>query len=593
MSVVIGFRNWDLTRLELCVRSVDRSFGDLDGEVIVVDYGSDDPGPVSEVATRTGAQLVRVESADAPVWSRSRALNAGFAASRGDLLVSTDADMVFSPRAMHEIHTWWRASEPAALFLQCRDLPAGPTPEDLLRSPIDWVDLERTSTLRPRWGMGGMMAISREGFGRIRGFDERMHTYGREDIDFARRAQRAGFRTVWITDPEVRMYHVWHAPATGGAEVTPETRTAIDRNTRFADHDATWARNPQVWRHRLPDAPPLLTAAVVIGDGTAGDRYLAAHSRACLELQAVEIDRSELVSPEALLEWAASGIPSVFTLVAPAGSTIPPGEVAAVLERFDGATAAVLGTVGAGGTAGSEDGRSALSDPADHGEFLVVRSEALRVVLTGPDRTVIGDLGSVVEALESASFSVVRYPLAAGHLVPLLRVGGPGLHEVQVDSLPAAVRGLGLDATWSTASIRLGRSTHHEITVLHGVTVTDLVRLQDAGMAWSVNCAAPHRHVPPAEWPVIAARVVLDGDDSVERVLIAEVPAESAVRAVRRRLMSLRAGSGSAIRAAYRHQGVKQTVELVPVHDGGEVASGTAAEVDGRRVLMVVERNSR
>lgn len=259
VSVVIGFRDWGLRRVEMAVRSIQESFGRYTGEVILSDYGSTDPSANRNLAERLGLTYVFTED---EVWSRSRALNAGMAVARGDLLVSTDADMLFSPRSFERIGEIYENDPGSAYFVQCRDLPEGM--DDGVVSTLEgqWDHLERVSRLRPRWGMGGMMAISRDGFAKIRGFDERLHTYGGEDIDFAKRAGRAGYRTNWIEDPEVRMYHVWHPPTRKKVEKTAAGVQAIEFNRRINYHDKTFVRNWAHWRHPLPDVPPLVTVAV-------------------------------------------------------------------------------------------------------------------------------------------------------------------------------------------------------------------------------------------------------------------------------------------------------------------------------------------
>src|SRR5699024_8169172 len=100
-SIVIGFRDWGLLRLKLAVESIKNSVGDYDVEVIISDYGSDDPQGNRRLAEELGIGYVFTPR-NGP-WSRSRALNAGFAISSGKLLVSTDADMIFSPRAFERI----------------------------------------------------------------------------------------------------------------------------------------------------------------------------------------------------------------------------------------------------------------------------------------------------------------------------------------------------------------------------------------------------------------------------------------------------------------------------------------------------------
>lgn len=206
------------------------------------------------------------------VWSRSRALNAGFAVSSGRVLISTDADMIFSPKAMEIVGKAILDDPSLALVLQCRDLPAGYSDVELDASSLDWRLLESVSRLRPRWGMGGMMAASRSKFLQIRGLDERMEIYGGEDIDFANRLRRAGARLEWVVDVEVRMYHMWHAPSRKLANETPEGRKAIELNRQIHVEDKSFVRNTLTWRHSPADAE--LPVSVVISTYNRG-KYIA------------------------------------------------------------------------------------------------------------------------------------------------------------------------------------------------------------------------------------------------------------------------------------------------------------------------------
>lgn len=260
VSVVIGFRNWGIRRIRLAIESVQRSFGTASGEVIISDYGSLDSVENQELARELGCTYVYTE--DTGVWSRSRALNAGFALARGELLVSTDADMIFSPPALETVVELFQSDSRAAFFLQCRDLPQGMDDAWVEAHPEAWGEMEQLSRLRPRWGMGGMMAISREGFGEIRGFDERFHTYGAEDLDFAQRARRAGFKTVWVNDPNVRMYHMWHPPTRKAVDKTVEGRSAVIANREIVFKDKSFVRNYMRWEHRPDWVPPLVTVAI-------------------------------------------------------------------------------------------------------------------------------------------------------------------------------------------------------------------------------------------------------------------------------------------------------------------------------------------
>ena len=264
VSVVIGFRDWGIRRLRLAVTSIKESFGTAEGEVVLSDFGSVERHASEELAKELGIQYVYTET-DGP-WSRSRALNAGFAVSKGDILVSTDADMVFSPKSFERIVEVAKSNPNSAFFLQCRDLPEHMTDGWVDENPDAWAEMEAASRLRPRWGMGGMMAISRVGFEAIRGFDERLHTYGGEDLDFAQRARRAGFKTMWIEDPQVRMYHMWHPPTAKVVAKTPEGVLAVQKNRNVVYNDKTFVRNFLNWQYRPEDAAPLVTIAIATKD---------------------------------------------------------------------------------------------------------------------------------------------------------------------------------------------------------------------------------------------------------------------------------------------------------------------------------------
>ncbi|GAB4095139.1 hypothetical protein GCM10028787_06140 [Brachybacterium horti] len=258
ISVVIGFRDWGAERINRSAQSIIDSFGNIRGELIISDYGSVDASSAKRVAEELGCKYVYTPGD--PDWSRSRALNAGFAIAEGDILVSTDADMLFSLRSMQRIVETAREADQCALFLQCRDLPEDMGDEYFAdQQKIDWTFLEEKGRLRPRWGMGGMMAISRRGFEILRGFDERLHTYGGEDLDFAQRARRAGYRTVWVDHPEVRMYHMWHPPTRRVVEQSEAGRTAVAFNRDVVYNDKTYARNPTKWTHKPDGAAPLVT----------------------------------------------------------------------------------------------------------------------------------------------------------------------------------------------------------------------------------------------------------------------------------------------------------------------------------------------
>lgn len=257
VSVVICFRDWGLDRLALALRSHAASTMRKELEVIVSDYGSKDAESVRRIVKTHGGVYIRTE-VDGP-WSRSRALNAGIAHARGGMVITTDADMLFTPEAHNLIREHLLADPHSVQLLQCRDLL--PVFSASAIDQFEWGDYEKNSILRPRWGMGGMVAFPVSAYEYIRGYDERMEIYGGEDIDFAQRMRRAGHRLNWIDDPSCRIFHVWHESSRKSADETIEGRVAIERNRDITMNDRTWVRNLS-WRHSRPAARPLATVSI-------------------------------------------------------------------------------------------------------------------------------------------------------------------------------------------------------------------------------------------------------------------------------------------------------------------------------------------
>ena len=270
VSAVIGFKDWGLERLALSIESIHSSLRDIEREVIVCDYGSSDEDEVRAVVESVGGVCVRVETDGG--WSRSRALNGGAAASRGDVILGTDADMLFTPKALTRVVEEVTAHPQQICILQCRDLPCGYDHETVRREGTDWNRLAQIAQIRPRWGMGGLVAVQRAMWETLRGWDERMHTYGGEDIDFARRAQRFGARINWLDEPGVAMYHIWHPSTALAAQRSAEAQKAIAHNRAIHSNDLTCVRNRTQPRYLPRERLPIVS--VVIPTSTDDDDVL-------------------------------------------------------------------------------------------------------------------------------------------------------------------------------------------------------------------------------------------------------------------------------------------------------------------------------
>jgi glycosyltransferase involved in cell wall biosynthesis len=235
LSVIIGIRDWGLDRLEVALRSHLAS--NTQGlEVIVSDYGSKNRNEVFSIAQNFGCDYIYT---DAATWSRSAALNAGIKRASSNNILTTDADIIFSPDS-HEILLSNLSCMPNSVqIIQCRDLPEGFGSDSL--SQFDWDRLFGVSSIRPRWGMGGSATFTKALFSRLHGFEERMTIWGGEDNDFVQRARRSGAILNWIEDPRAKIYHIWHAPDSRGT--SSAGMKVVERNKKILQEDRTMVRN--------------------------------------------------------------------------------------------------------------------------------------------------------------------------------------------------------------------------------------------------------------------------------------------------------------------------------------------------------------
>jgi glycosyltransferase involved in cell wall biosynthesis len=254
LAVVIGFCDWGLDRLRLALRSHAESDIASDLEVVVSDYGSENGSSVEQVALEGGAVYARTDPPSGAHWSRARALNAGIDRTRAEFVVTTDSDLLFTPSS-HRLVLERLVDDPHGVqLLQCRDLSESVQLGD---GPFKWDRYERESKLRPRWGMGGMVAFTKAIYEQLGGLEERMEIYGGEDIDFVQRMRWAGKRAIWIDDASARIFHIWHPSSRQRAEQDDRGKVALERNRSILLEDKTLIRN-------LHRPRPVPVATVVI-----------------------------------------------------------------------------------------------------------------------------------------------------------------------------------------------------------------------------------------------------------------------------------------------------------------------------------------
>ncbi len=209
ISVVIPIRNRGGDRVGNCLRSLrwqDAPPGSF--EVVLSDFGSD-PQPLEALRALAAEYDARVvHTPTRALWNRSRALNLGIRAARGEYVFCTDADMIFEANFVSTLLAAQADAGGGAMVLcKCRDLPED-VPEQRWESP-DYPQLLARASFRPRLGTGACQMARRSFFHEIRGYDEKFVFWGAEDGDMTRRALRYGLAPVWIEE-RTSMLHQWH-----------------------------------------------------------------------------------------------------------------------------------------------------------------------------------------------------------------------------------------------------------------------------------------------------------------------------------------------------------------------------------------------
>lgn len=262
LSVLLVVRNWSLERLELSLDSLKQACAELKAEVVLLDYGSDDPEPYRQLAQQYQAKYHRAE---AEIWSRSRAVNIAAEQAEGKWLLFADADMLWSPRSLSRSLQFVMEDENQYLVFQARDLPETHNGAALTERGYKWEELEQKAAWRPRWGMG-MQLVHRDKFRQVQGLDERMTVWGGEDNDMARRLQAIGLKQTWVNHPEVRVYHIWHEYSWHAASLSESSAAAVKKNKEILKNDPSIIRNMPAWEHRPNSSTPLVSVVIVTRD---------------------------------------------------------------------------------------------------------------------------------------------------------------------------------------------------------------------------------------------------------------------------------------------------------------------------------------
>lgn len=248
LSIVFGFRNRDLTRVERCLASLARQTAQ-DFEVLFVDYGSRPElarGAQLVVERYDFARYIYTETRGHP-WNRAHAVNIGAKIATGTYLLTNDVDMVF---VENYVEALLDAANPH------REVHV--SPYWLPRDFDDWAHLaaHRDAFKQATRAGRGICLLPRAVFQEIRGYDEYYRYYGVEDRDLSARLRLAGLQEHWL-ETEPAMFHQWHPDTTYHNDLVMPEGVWGSMQLHFEEQRDTTQRNPDGWGeiYTLQDRP--------------------------------------------------------------------------------------------------------------------------------------------------------------------------------------------------------------------------------------------------------------------------------------------------------------------------------------------------
>lgn len=250
VTVVIGVRNRADYRIANTLRSIrTQTYPAGSVRVVVVDYGSEpsSAGLTMHACRQHGAEYVRID--EAPVWSRARCLNIGIRRANTKFLMTSDVDIMLSPRYLSDAIRALEASPLSVICSAMLDLPEESV--EVMRDaarPREELALERwREWCSPRfgWKLHPSIAVTYTAFFQlIRGYDEYYQVWGQEDCDLMRRFQYLGLHPK-LLESESFYLHQWHPKfeSIPGGEHAPE----IQRNLAYLKKNHSILRNDRNW----------------------------------------------------------------------------------------------------------------------------------------------------------------------------------------------------------------------------------------------------------------------------------------------------------------------------------------------------------
>lgn len=237
ITFVIPVRN-AAASLGPCLASIAGACVAARCEVVVVDNGSTDES--ADIARTAGARVLHL-----PGLRVGALRNAGARAASGRVLAFVDADHEIAPDWVTACTEALREPSVGAAGFACD----APTPSTWVQRMYDLLRAHPNARVDVRWLGAGNMAVRREVFEHVGGFDGRLEAC--EDVALCEALAAAGFRL--RAEPRMRSIH--HGD--------PPTLRALFRGELWRGRDNLRVSLQGSWRSKIGGLVPLATLAAV------------------------------------------------------------------------------------------------------------------------------------------------------------------------------------------------------------------------------------------------------------------------------------------------------------------------------------------
>lgn len=233
ISFIVPHRGMErLPLLGLVLRSLAGQ-GGVSAECILAEHS---PQPCVEAGLPAGVRYVHAPASSGEAFSRARAFNRGAHAARGDVLVFHDGDLL-APAAYGRavLERFEQGYDVMDLKRFIFYLDEGDSLA--LASGVDLAALRAPRRVVQNSTGGGSLAVGREGFERVGGYDGTFIGWGGEDVEFWERAQRLRLYPYG----HLPFLHLWHPPqpektpakdAGGMRRLAEVTKVPVDERIR-------------------------------------------------------------------------------------------------------------------------------------------------------------------------------------------------------------------------------------------------------------------------------------------------------------------------------------------------------------------------